>query len=105
MTKAKQWQGISLAAYARARNVTRPAIAKHLSSGLLRPALYSDGTLDARLADTILAKKLTRAKVNLPPPASIAEARERKARATLLLLADEIDEIESDLVRPALAKE
>jgi hypothetical protein len=50
--KAKQ--GVNITSYARSRGFSSPAIRKQIASGLLRHAVYPDGTLDEAAADALL---------------------------------------------------
>jgi hypothetical protein len=89
MTK-KAKLGVSQAQYARTRRVTAPAISKHIKSGLLADALHSDGSIDADVADKLLAKGLAKRKGNVAAP-NLATARRMKLAAQVALLLDQIE--------------
>jgi hypothetical protein len=73
-------------------------VRKHCRSGLLRPAVNPDGTLNPDKADAILSTQLTRP--GGPPPA-LADARKRKLLIQVVVLADEVAELRGGLVPPA----
>src|SRR5687768_14105582 len=93
--------GLSRRAYARARGVDESTVREHVASGLLKPALLPDGSIDAALADALLAKGRTRGERTAP---DLAGARRRKLAAQVALLADEVAEREGNLVPLAEAK-
>ncbi len=94
--------GMTDTAYGRSRGTTGAAIRKHRSSGLLRPAILADGSIDAAVADMLLADGLTK---GTKPPPTLADARKRKAAAQVALLQDELDGLLEQLVRPEAAAE
>jgi hypothetical protein len=98
MTPQKRRQGVSRRAYATSRGVSERAIRKHLTSGLLAPAVLGDGSLDAGRADSILTSRLSRP--SGPPPA-LADARKRKLLIQTVILADEVAELRGGLAPPA----
>jgi len=93
--------GLSRRAYARARGVDESTVREHIASGLLAPALLADGSLDAALADALVAKGRTRGRGAAP---DLAGARRRKLAAQVALLADEVAERRGNLVPLAEAK-
>jgi hypothetical protein len=93
--------GLSRRAYARARGVDESTVREHIASGLLKPALLPDGSIDAAAADALLAKGRTRGRGTTT---DLAGARRRKLAAQVALLADEVAERDGNLVPVAEAK-
>ncbi|MHB2169949.1 terminase gpA endonuclease subunit [Alsobacter sp. R-9] len=79
-------QGMSLRAYARRNAVSEAAIRTAIKSGLLRSAIYEDGSIDVARADEVLARSVTRGKNAAD---ALQDARVRKLRAETVLAIDE----------------
>lgn len=93
--KIRAVEGLSRRAYGRARGVSEGAIRGYIRSGLLRPAILADGSIDPARADEILAGGLTRGPGS---PLELAAARRRKLRAECRLLNDELDALLAECI-------
>ncbi len=93
--------GMSRRGYAERRGVSDATVRRHLTSGLLAPALLPDDTIDADLADAILARSLTRSSA-IP---AVDAARKRKLAAEIAMLQDEVTTLIDERVSPAAARE
>lgn len=88
-------RGLSRRAYAKARGVDEKAVRLHIESGLLKPAILPDGSLNAGLADVLLSTGTVKGPASAP---DLADARRRKLAAQVALLQDEIAERRASLV-------
>lgn len=86
---------ISRRAYAKRRNVTEAAIRKRIADGTLANAMTPSGLIDADLADKLLAENTT---AGNQTTSGLSEARRRKAAASIALLRDEVEALESSFV-------
>lgn len=89
-------KGVSRTVFARHRGVSRNTVSKHLASGLLKPAVLPDGTLDEALADALLDANLTRQPPDENSPSDLTLARRRKTRASIRKLRDECIALQSE---------
>jgi hypothetical protein len=101
-TAERRTSGLSRREYAKRRGVSPTTIRRHVLSGLLAPALLPDDSIDATLADQILAKNLTRGAGAIP---GLEAARRRKLLVEIALLTDELDALRSERVLPIVELE
>lgn len=93
---------LSRRAYAARSGVSDRAIRKHIASGVLAPAVLPNGLLDAELADQLLERNLTKPKNGAP--LVLATAKQRRARAVVQDLLDQVRELRRSLIAPDLAE-
>ncbi len=95
---------LSRRGYAKSRHISEAAVRKHIASGLLAPAVLSNGLIDAERADALLADSITRPKVK-KVPVVLATARQRRLRAQARDLLDQLDALKRSLVPAKKAME
>jgi hypothetical protein len=94
---------LSRRGYARSRNISEATVRKHITSGLLAPAVLPNKLIDAERADALLAGSITRPKAK-KVPAVLAAAKARHQRAIARDVFDQLSELREALISPALAE-